>query len=87
MAKTPATQAEKTKKIQQLLELVAEHENRGRAIQADDLKSLISDIQGGQKDANDIRLNARVKVKKYNGKKEKGDGKNPVEIQEFITEG
>lgn len=82
-----ATQQERAAKIQQLLEIVQDHRNKGRGDLADSIQELIGEIQGGQRDANDIKIKARVALKKFDGPKVKGDGKSPIEIQEFLTEG
>jgi hypothetical protein len=85
MARLPANAPEKAKKIQQLVELIQDHRTHGRELSADSIQALLDDVQGGVKDANDVRFNARVKLQKYAG--HKLPGSIPVEIQEFLTEG
>ena len=57
---------------------------KGDITSANNIQQLIDEINSGKRDAAEVKLKSRIKIKKFNG--QKTAGKLPVEEQEFITE-
>lgn len=75
----------KAEVIQKLQAIAKDFDNKdGNVNRGDSIRDLIQELNTGKRDHNTIEIRARVKLEKFDG--EWFNGKQPVEVREFLTE-
>jgi hypothetical protein len=75
---------DKEKIISKLKEIADHFDNAGSPGKGAEIRQLMDEINTGKRDPLSVTVKAKVKVEKFDG--DKTDGKQPVEVKEFISE-